>query len=309
VCFHTARRIFLIFADFGGICFEMTIRHEFEPNEGWRFFKDDVSILLHAYGRFRLDAIVTSSQLFAFFKSLNRFLKDIGAYDQERQGVSELMTADHFPNPNEIEFYKFLPERSLRYYRDGTFQFGSIQYYRDVEHQNSRDSMEGLSNIAIKTPKHLFGMSLASGYNFGIFCGTSNLSKRQEMSTRFGPHIIKIANLRHFAEEAQSILGAKRFYFNRVIYNDLKMFRVKTLKQIRLSRTEPRGNFDPQLIDNAIFDLLYDNSFLASLFMKPTRFSIEEELRLVFEMPKDVSPPYVLRKTDKGLLRHIEVIQ
>jgi hypothetical protein len=74
-----------------------------------------------------------------------------------------------------------------------------------------------------------------------------------------------------------------------------------------LSRTEPPGNFDPDLIDDATFDLLYDNSFLPSLFVKPTRFSIEEELRLVFEMPKDV--PDVLRTTNKGLLRHIEIIQ
>ena len=41
--------------------------------------------------------------------------------------------------------------------------------------------------------------------------------------------------------------------------------------------------------------------------MKPTRFSIENELRFVFEMAKDV--PHVLRITDKGLLRHIEIIQ
>jgi hypothetical protein len=169
--------------------------------------------------------------------------------------------------------------------------------------------MEGLSNIAISTRKHLFGVSLASGYNFGIFCGTFSLNRRSEMSRRFGPRIIKIANLKGFAEEAQSLLGARRYYFNRVVYNDLKMFRIRTLKLIRLSRTEPTGNFDPHLIDGAIFDLLYESSFLPSLFMKPTRFSVEEELRLVFEMPKDVPPPHVLRRTDKALLKYIELLQ
>jgi hypothetical protein len=92
-----------------------------------------------------------------------------------------------------------------------------------------------------------------------------------------------------------------------VIYNDLKMFRLRTLKSIVLSRTDPPGDFDPDLIDDGIFDLLYKSSFLPSLFMKPTRFSIENELRLVFEMAKDV--PHVLRITDKGLLRYIEIIQ
>ena len=244
--------------------------------------------------------------MFNLFRRINTFLKDVGAYDPEQQGVSDLMTAKHFPDLEGSEFYKYLPERSLEYYQEGSFQFGSIQYYRNIENQNSKDAMEGLSNLAIKTPKHLFGMSLASGYNFGIFCGTPNLDRRREMSQRFGPRIIKIADLRQFAEEAQSLLGAKRFYFNRVVYNDLKMFRIKTLKSLYLSKANST-DFDPQLIDDAIFDLLYDNSFLPGLFMKPTRFSVENELRLVFEMPGDVPPPHVIRKTDKALLKYIEI--
>ena len=92
------------------------------------------------------------------------------------------------------------------------------------------------------------------------------------MSARFGPRIIRIANLKLFAEAVQSLLGAKKFYFNTVVYNDLKMFRINTLKTVRLSQTEPPGNFDFELISEAIFELLYGNSFLPSLFMKPTRF-------------------------------------
>ena len=287
----------------------MAIRHEFEANSGYRFFKDGVSILLQVASRFRQGTIVTNKDLFHDFQRINKALQDMGAYDGERQGVSNLMTANHFPPHKGREFYKFLPERSLDYYKEGSFQFGSIQYYRSIEQQNSKDSMEGLSNLAIKTPRHLFGMSLASGYNFALFCGTSTLSRREQMSARFGPRIIRIANLQLFAQAVQSLLGAKKFYFNKVVYNDLKMFRIKTLKTVRLSRTEPPGNFDPQLIDEAIFDLLYGNSFLPSLFMKPTRFSIEEELRLVFETPEDVPPPHVLIMKEKALLKHVEIIQ
>jgi hypothetical protein len=191
----------------------VTVRHEFEADGGTRFFKDEVSLLLHASARFRQDATVRNSDLFKFFNRINEYLQNIGAYEAEQQGVSDLLTAEHFPAPKVAEFYKFLPERSLEYYVEGSFQFGSIRYYRNIEQQNSKDSMEGLSNIAIKTRKQLFGMCLASGYNFGIFCGTSNLSSRSEMSERFGPRIIKIANLTNFAEEVQSLLGARRYYF------------------------------------------------------------------------------------------------
>jgi hypothetical protein len=168
--------------------------------------------------------------------------------------------------------------------------------------------MEGLSNIVFQSPKHVWAMSLASGYNFGVFCGTSSLTMRGEMSKQFGPHIIRIKNLRAFAEEVQVLLGARRFYFNHVSYNDLKMFRTKTLQTLRLSRDDPPGNFDANLVTDAVFELLHKNSFLPSLFMKPTRFSKENELRLVFEMPVDISAPHVLRMVNPNLVKHIEFI-
>jgi hypothetical protein len=93
------------------------------------------------------------------------------------------MTSNHFLPHKGHEFYKSLPERSLNYYNEGSFQFGSIQYYRNIEQQNSKNSMEGLSNLTVRTPRHLFGMSLASGYNFGIFCGTSTFEQtRRDVS-------------------------------------------------------------------------------------------------------------------------------
>jgi hypothetical protein len=284
-------------------------RSVFEPDAGYRFFKDDVSVLLHASARFKHDAIVTNLDMLNLFKRLNRFLEAVGAYERESQLASRLISAEEFPNFDEVEFYKFVPANLLEFYRAGSFQFGSINFYRNIENQNSKDAMEGLSNIVVQSPKHVWAMSLAGGYNFGIFCGTSSLEKRDEMSKRFGPHIIKIGNLRAFAEEVKALLGAKRVYFNHVRYNDLKMFRTKTLKKIKLSQDEPPGNFDPDLVTDAIFDLLYKNSFLPSLFMKPSRFSTENELRLVFEMPTDVPPPHVLRLVDPNLLRHIEFIQ
>src|SRR5262245_32765981 len=40
-----------------------------------------------------------------------------------------------------------------------------------------------------------------------------------------------------------------------------------------------------QMINDSMFEFLYKRSFLPSLYVKPTRFSVEQELRLVFEMP------------------------
>jgi len=64
----------------------------------------------------------------------------------------------------------------------------------------------------------------------------------------------------------------------------------------------------PDLVTDAIFNLFYERSFFASLFMKPTRFAAEKELRLVFEMPTDIPPPGALRVADPALLVHIEFL-
>ena len=100
------------------------------------------------------------------------------------------------------------------------------------------------------------------------------------MVERFGRRIIKIADLSAFAAEVAHEVGATRFYFNRVIYNDLKMFCVRTLKSFDVVRAgATNGNFGPQVITEGIFDFLLNCSFLPSLFIKPTRFAIEEELK------------------------------
>ena len=250
----------------------MTVQNIFEPNASYRFVKENISVLLHTCARFKHDAILTNIDVLRLFKAQNRFLEAIGTYDRESQGFSTLMTAEKFPNLDEVEFYKFLPPASLGYYRSGSFQFGSVQFYRDIESQNGKDRMEGFANIVFQSPKHMWAMSLASGYNFGVFCGTSSLTMRDEMSRRFGPHIIRIKNLRAFAEKVQALLGGRRFYFKHVSYNDLKMFRTRTLKTLKLSQDDPAGDFDADLVTDAVFGLLYRDSFLPSLFMKPTRF-------------------------------------
>jgi hypothetical protein len=280
----------------------MTIRYEFEGNAGYRFFKDRVSILLHALAIAKEGAVFTNTDCYNFFRHMNKYLQSVGAYSPEKLDFGKILTIEHFVDLEDVAFYKFGSEQSLDYILKDSFQFGSIEYYRNIEEQNSKDTMEGLSNLVISTPKRIICTSLVSGYNYCIFCGTSRLDNRDQMSNRFGPKIVKIADLRKFAEEVKAILGARRFFLHQVIYDDLKIFRVKTLKSFN-GRTR---NFDPQVISDSIFDLLYDSSFLPSLYIKPTRFSVEQELRLVFEMPHDV--PHKSQITDRGLLRHIEIV-
>ena len=51
--------------------------------------------------------------MFHLFQRINKYLEDVGAYDAERQGVSNLMTTNQFLPHKERDFYKFLPERFI----------------------------------------------------------------------------------------------------------------------------------------------------------------------------------------------------
>ncbi len=93
-------------------------------------------------------------------------------------------------------------------------------------------------------------------------------------------------------------INAKRYYFNYVQYSNQKVYNVD-------AAIKDLAKVNPDLTDE-FFDCLYKYSSLPSLYVKPMRFKIEDELRLVFEMPKDVKK--FLRITNKGLLDYIKII-
>ena len=116
---------------------------------------------------------------------------------------------------------------------------------------------EGLCNLVISTRTRLVGASVVSGYNYFILCGSSSLDNRIQMSDRFGAKIIKISDVKGFAEEVRSILGARRYFLGQLLYDDLNIFQLKTLKSWTAGENVP----NPQAINDSIFDLLYGAAF------------------------------------------------
>src|SRR5262249_47970754 len=161
--------------------------------------------------------VFTYTDCCALFGHLKKYLEAIGAYPAEELKAVTLLTENDFANPKDIVFYKF----GANYILKDSFQFGSIEYYRNIEDQKSKDPREGWSNLVISTRDRMFDASLVSGYNCYLFCGSWSLQNRKEMSEGRGLKIIKIVNVRDFAEEVRSIIGAKRFLLKKVIYDDL----------------------------------------------------------------------------------------
>jgi len=66
------------------------------------------------------------------------------------------------------------------------------------------------------------------------------------------------------------------------------------------------GDFEPAIFDD-LFEEIEQNLFLPTLFIKPEGFKSENEIRIVFEMNKDLKKPKVIN--NKGLLDYIKVIK
>jgi hypothetical protein len=285
----------------------ITAKHE--PDGGFRFERDGVSLLAHALAMCKAGVRLSTADVNAFFRRVNQYLQSIGAYGEEQQQLSEVLKIDDFRPRKDCTIYKYVKDDVLQCMLGGSFQLGSIQYYRTVEDQNIKDHMEGLSNLIVDARTQVLA-SLVSGHNFGIFCGTTDVGDYELMSKRFGPRLIRIPSLRRFAEAAQHIFGAQRYLFHPIIYSDLKLFRIRTLKRIELRQgwgMTADNRFDVDAINDRLFSLLYHKSILPSIFMKPTRFDPESEFRLALEFPKDL--PTFRRESDEELRRCIEVIK
>jgi hypothetical protein len=273
----------------------MTVTHEFVRDRGYRVCKDGVSFLQQALPIFKKGAVLTTEDWYNYFRRIKQYLEGIGANPVGETNVRRILTIDDFPDVN-IQFYKFGAEHILK----DSFRFGSIGDYRTIEKKEIKDEREGWCNLIIAARKRSFGATLISGYNHYIFSGSWSLENRDDKARRFGSKVVKIVNVKEFAEEVKSILGAKRFLLKKVIYDDLNVWRTNTLNSF------DENAFHPQTINDARFEFLYKHSVVPSLHVKPTTgFPMEQELRLVFEMPSDVQPTII---AGRGLVRHTETI-
>jgi hypothetical protein len=176
---------------------------------------------------------------------------------------------------------------------------GSLKLYSEIENKKIRDVKEGFSNIIIDSGTRQIVVSVISGFNFYIQCGTYNLDASDFMSKNFGSYVIKIKNIKSYANKVQKTIGAKNWHIKKVLYSDYKAFRIER-NISHLSGVSPD-------LSNEMFNILYDASFIPSIFCKPTFFNKEQELRLVFEMEKNVKKE--LNFDQLGLLDEIEILK
>jgi hypothetical protein len=272
----------------------MTISAQFLPNYGYRYSRSGISILCHSIISAKKDVVLTSAQINNTFNRIDTLLEAISVYEshEEISDQNAITQLSDFEELNDGPFYKFVNNSTLKSMRNSSFRFGSIQYYRDIEATGSKDEMEGRTNLILRTKRQQHLWPMVAGYNFAIFCGTTQSTHTDLMRASFGDNLIRIPSAKRFAEIAVRVLGAKRYYLHRVIYRDRKIFRcAKTLRNLKISESDG-------WINDLLFEFLYESGTMPSLFIKPTRFQSQQEIRLAFEMGEDLPKFREVRSAD-----------
>ena len=243
---------------------------------------------------------LTNTQVEVFIKATSKYLDAIQNADNliELFGSMDFVYPDHstFSRP----FYKFIHKETYdNFVSKGKFQLGTLQYYRDIERQESRDEKEGFANLIINSGNRQILTSVISGFDKYILCGTYDIDNVDYMSTKYGGYIMKINNIHSFAEKVKTAIGAQSWYVNEITYSDYKAYSVDTI-------ISDLNGVSPDLSDE-FFDILFEISEKPSVYAKPTRFMDEKELRLSFTMSRDVKTR--LNFENVGLLAEVEILK
>ena len=204
--------------------------------------------------------------------------------------VSAKQTNDFTP------FYKYVSNEVYeKYISKGIFQLGTIEQYRSIENIKQRDEFEGHSFLNLNINNHIVSSVCSSGFNYLIFCGTKTEGSEGHKE-QFGEKQLYFPNVKAFADAICKNIQAKRYFVQNVEYNTLKLYINK--QKIKNSNIDVK-----QILTPGYFDIIKEHLVYPSLFVKPDSFRKENEVRIVFEMAKDLDKPY--RFEQKKLLKFI----
>jgi hypothetical protein len=289
----------------------MTYRYKekFENDAGYSFIRDKKSVLVQAisYGR-----RFTEEQVAAYDRHINAYLDNVAGRSAEAPKYAQALRRDDFPDVSADPLYKYVSDATWKYIRQGSFQFGSAQFYRTTPNINIQDQREGASNIHLMSGDNQLNVALISGFNCAIFCGTALIEGPDHdlMLSRFGSKRLKIEPVSEFLARVCKLTGAFRAHVFDVVYNDLKHYAAELPGIELFSSIAQGGNLTSsslRQINKAFFATFDEYGFMPSLFAKPTRYAQERERRMIFEMRADLRRPTII-VNDTSLLEFVTLV-
>lgn len=286
-------------------------RENFEQNGGYRLFRDRVSVLSRSFSFSRR---LTDQQNLALAKRLDDFFAAIdghvdGALDPNSKLPETPLTKADFAEVNPATMYKYAEDATWEHLRRGSFQFGTAEYYRNSPNIKIQDRREGFGHFHLTFGNDQLNVSLISGYNCGIFCGTDQIDGPNDdlMRERFGRKRIKIEPVREFIARAKKCIGAYRSRIYDVVYRDIQSYADEFPDVRKFIEITGRGDLTPaslRKLNRKFFRTFYEYGLLPGLYCKPKGYSVERERRLIFETTRDIrTKPIII--DDKTLLNFV----
>ena len=280
-------------------------QEKFEVDLGYRWYRGRISILVHALS---FGNAITALQSLAYVQTVDGYRNRIkgDAQNAETASPDQLpLGVEDFTEVKSEPFYKYVGDDTWSYLKRGQFRFGTADYYRCVENNGIRDEKEGFGHFHLQSNAKQLNVSLCAGNNCVVYCGTGKIegAADQSMRERFGSRRIRIDNLNGFAQRANNCLGSKRFRVFDVVYRDIKSYTAEFPGVERFLEITRRNNLTPssmRKLNREFFKTFYEFGIVAGVLVKPTRYSVERERRLVFELRRDRRDPFPVG--DKKLL-------
>lgn len=256
---------------------------EFLPRVGFRYIGDGRSIVLAATSISKPGVFLADEDLFKFGRRIQDYFDGTGGFGEHAYEPHRVFADGDFRTFDEKYVYKFMSEDTYeKYLRKGSILLSSLRRFREFEEQGdpAGDRFEGRSFCAYAVGGRELLAATLSGFDTFIFSSTRDLREAEEMSRKFGSVILRI-NLIPFARELSRQIGQVHAEIRLVRYSDLKLHRSSLpIRSV--------AGFPPNLTA-ALARALRHRGRLPALFGKPRRFASEREVRISFQMPKDVA--------------------
>lgn len=157
------------------------MKRTFLKNQGFKYELNFKSLLVQIIAMTKENQIFTEKQLMGLIQATSKYLEQVGNIPLTKTFQGNIYVTPIYNN-YKGPFYKFISKDTFdNYISKGKFQFGSMEYYRKIENNSSRDEKEGFSNIIIQTRDRQIFSSVLSGFDKVILCGTHNLNHTEIM--------------------------------------------------------------------------------------------------------------------------------